>query len=65
MGRVAWRRAALPAGCAGRLGWLARYLKEVDSNKTTLRFWQEVYDDTGKLVEIHEELPVDKDHGKV
>ena len=26
----------------GRLGWLARYLKEVDANETTLRFWQEI-----------------------
>ncbi len=49
----------------GRLGWLARYLKEVDTNETTIRFWQEVYDDQGKLVEIHEKYPVDKGHQKV
>ena len=24
----------------GRYGWRARYLKEVDANETTLRFWQ-------------------------
>ena len=29
---------------AGRQGWLARYLKEVDASETTLRFWQEIYD---------------------
>ena len=29
------------------------------------RFWQEVYDDHGKLVEIHEKFPVDKGHRKV
>ncbi len=23
----------------GKLGWLARYLKEVDANETTVRFW--------------------------
>jgi hypothetical protein len=49
----------------GRLGWEARYLKEVDDNEQTVRFWQEVYDDQGKLVEIHEKFPVDKGHQKV
>jgi len=50
---------------AGRLGWRARYLKEVDASETTVRFWQEVYDDQGRLVEIHEKYPVDKGHRKV
>ena len=49
----------------GRLGWLARYLKEVDANETTTRFWQEIYDDQSKLVEVHEKYPVDKGHQKV
>jgi hypothetical protein len=49
----------------GRLGWLARYCKEVDANEATLRFWQEIYDDQGRLVEIHEKYPVDKGHQKV
>jgi hypothetical protein len=43
----------------GRLGWLAHYLKEVDANETTLRFWQEIYDDQGNLVEVHEKYPVE------
>jgi len=50
---------------AGRLGWLARYLKEVDSNEATVRFWQEIYDHSGKLVETHEKFPVDKGHQRV
>jgi hypothetical protein len=50
---------------SGRLGWLARYLKEVDANETTLRFWQEIYDDRNKLVEVHEKYPVDKGHHPV
>jgi hypothetical protein len=50
---------------AGRLGWHARYLKEVDASETTLRFWQEVYDDRGNLVELHEKFPVDNGHQKV
>jgi hypothetical protein len=49
----------------GRLGWLARYLKEVDAQETTLLFWQEIYDDQGELVEIHEKYPVDRGHQKV
>ncbi|MGH7846431.1 MAG: hypothetical protein ACREQW_14840, partial [Candidatus Binatia bacterium] len=44
----------------GRLGWRARYLKEVDAQEVTLRFWQEIYDEDGKLVEVHEKYPVDK-----
>lgn len=47
------------------LGWHARYLKEVDAAETTLRFWQEIHDDEGKLVEVHVKFPVDKGHQKV
>lgn len=50
---------------AGRFGWQARYLKEVDAAEITVHFWQEIYDDTGKLVEIHEKFPVDKGHQKM
>ncbi len=49
----------------GRLGWLARYLKEVDASETTVRFWQEIYDEQGRRVEIHEKYPVDKGHQKL
>lgn len=49
----------------GHHGWRARYLKEVDAGEQTVRFWQEVYDDAGKLVEIHEKYPVDQGHRKV
>jgi hypothetical protein len=50
---------------AGRLGWTARYLKEVDANEATQRFWQEIYNDQGQLAERHEKYPVDKGHEKV
>ncbi|MEY4570715.1 MAG: hypothetical protein RLZZ398_2154, partial [Verrucomicrobiota bacterium] len=50
---------------AGRHGWMARYFKEVTADETTLRFWQEIYDDTLRLVEIHEKFPVDRGHQKV
>ena len=49
----------------GRLGWRARYCKEVDASETTIRFWQEIYDEQGVLIEIHEKYPVDTGHRKV
>jgi hypothetical protein len=50
---------------AGRNGWSARYVKEVDASEKTTKFWQEVFDEKGNLVEIHEKYPVDKGHVKV
>ncbi|HYT49064.1 MAG TPA: hypothetical protein VEL78_01645 [Pyrinomonadaceae bacterium] len=50
---------------SGRFGWSARYIKEVDAEETTLRFWQEIYDGQGNLIEIHEKYPVDSGHQKV
>ncbi len=49
----------------GRVGWYARYVKEVDANEATLRFQQEIYDDAGRLVETHQKFPVDTGHRKV
>jgi len=46
----------------GRQGWRARYVKEVDAVEGTLRFYQEVYDERGQKVEIHEKYPVDRGH---
>jgi len=48
----------------GRSGWRASYLKEVDANETTLRFWQEIHDERGVLVETHEKYPLDQGHRK-
>jgi len=47
---------------AGRAGGRARYIKEVDSNERTVRFAQEIYDSTGRLVATHEKFPVDSGH---
>lgn len=49
----------------GKSGWKARYLKEVDKDELTIRFWQEIYDDKGVLKEIHQKYPVDKGHKKI
>ncbi len=48
----------------GRQSWRARYVKIVDSEETTLRFLQEIYDEKDTLVEVHEKYPVDKGHQK-
>lgn len=50
---------------AGRFGWRAGYVKDVDSAEVTARFRQEIYYDEGMLVEIHEKYPVDKGHRKL
>lgn len=49
----------------GRHGWKARYIKEVDEQEETKRFYQEIYDSNGKLVELHEKYPVDKRHKRI
>ncbi len=49
----------------GRSGWKARYVKEVDAEERTLRFYQEIYNERGELVEIHEKYPIDKGHKKI
>jgi len=49
----------------GHSGWLARYLKDVDSKEKTVRFWQEIYNEAGELVEIHLKFPEDECHRKV
>jgi len=48
-----------------RSGWKAKYVKEVDHDEMTTRFYQEIYDDAGNLVEIHEKYPVDRGHQKI
>ena len=62
-----WRELAGGGRCYwidvdGHYGWRARYLKEVDVEETTTRFWQEIYDERGRLVEIHQKFPVDLGH---
>jgi hypothetical protein len=45
-----------------RAGGRARYVKEVDAAERTIRFAQEIYDQTGRLVAVHEKFPVDLGH---
>lgn len=49
----------------GRHGWKARYVKEVDDREETKKFYREIYDNNGKLIEIHEKYPVDKGHKRM
>ncbi|MEW6201305.1 MAG: hypothetical protein AB1546_04975 [bacterium] len=46
----------------GHRGQSARYIKEVDSEEKTIRFYQEIYDNHGKLIEIHLKYPKDEGH---
>lgn len=39
-----------------------RFVKIVDENEVTIRFVQEVLDDDGKVIEIHQKFPVDEGH---
>ena len=52
-------------GVEGRRGWRARYVKDVDAEETTVRFWQDIYDDAGVLVERHERFPEDHGHQRL
>jgi len=49
----------------GRSGWRARYVKEVDAEESTVRFYQEVFDREGRLREAHHKYAVDLGHQKV
>lgn len=50
---------------SSRSGWKVRYVKEVDNNEMTIRFYQEVYNEIGELVEVHHKYPIDLGHRKV
>jgi hypothetical protein len=49
----------------GKFGWKAKYLKEVDQDEVTIRFWQEIYDEKNILREVHKKYPTDKGHKKI
>ena len=64
-----WRELVHGGRCywldvAGHHGWRARYLKEVGADEITIRFWQEIYDESGQLAEIHQKFPIDLGHQK-
>jgi len=49
----------------GKFGFKARYVKEVDREEKTTKFYQEIYDKDNYLVEIHEKFPEDRGHKKL
>ncbi len=49
----------------GRYGRFARYVKEVDMNEITIHFYQEIYNEFGELIQVHEKYPIDKGHRKI
>jgi hypothetical protein len=50
---------------SGRHGWKARYVKIVDPEEIMLRFYQEIFNEKGLLVDVHEKYPVDSGHKRV
>ena len=58
-GRIYWFEVT------GNKGWKAKYLKEVDENEKTRKFWQEIYNEKNVLVEVHEKYPTEKGHKKI
>jgi hypothetical protein len=44
---------------------LTRYVKQVDADEATVRFYQEVFDGDGRLRDVHEKFPVDLGHRKM
>jgi hypothetical protein len=49
----------------GKFGFRARYIKEVDKEEKTTKFYQQIYDKDNNLVEIHEKFPEDRGHKKL
>jgi hypothetical protein len=46
----------------GKIAGYARYVKTVDADETTVSIVQEVYDDSGRLIALHQKYPVDTGH---
>jgi len=65
LGKIKWWRQKILAGNRRKTRAEARYVKEVNDIEETIKFYQEVYDNKGKLVEIHEKFPLDKGHRDV
>ncbi|MCC6612899.1 MAG: hypothetical protein IT320_05425 [Anaerolineae bacterium] len=55
-GRRYWRER--PGGDFGK----CRYIKIVAADEATLSFVQEIYDDEGVLIEVHQKYPIDTGH---
>jgi hypothetical protein len=50
---------------AGKFGFNASYVKEVNESEETVRFYQETYDDGGNLIEVHKKFPEDLGHRRL
>ncbi len=46
----------------GRVQGHARYVKIVDADEVTLSLVQEIYDDQGRLIGLHQKYPEDTGH---
>ncbi|HEY5298768.1 MAG TPA: hypothetical protein VIK59_12680 [Verrucomicrobiae bacterium] len=70
MGKFAGKSPAILVSQAGtRMGAGKSFKEVIFDPKTqleeTIRLWQEIYDDNGKLVERHQKYPADTGHQKL
>ncbi len=49
----------------GKVKNRARYVKIVDAHENTIRFVQEIYDDTNRLIARHQKYPIDTGHEEI
>lgn len=49
----------------GRATGYARYVKVVDANEITQSLVQEIYDESGQLISVHQKYPEDTGHQSV
>jgi hypothetical protein len=49
----------------GAVSGYQRMIKVVDADEETVRVVQEIYNDEGELIELHQKYPVDAGHEKL
>ncbi len=49
----------------GKVSGFARYTKVVNEEEVTISFLQEIYDNEGKVTQVHDKYPIDKGHKKI
>ena len=51
--------------CGHQILWKEVRFNPASQLETTLRMWQEIYDDDGRLIEVHHKYPDDTGHQTV
>jgi len=58
-GRIYWLEVE------GNSGWKVKYVKVVNCDEDPILLYQDIFNERGELVEIHERFPADKGHRRV